>query len=144
MLALQLRIDFLTQTDTNKAVIKHVRSVTIGVKSHAFIQRIIGRCTEIRRSHIVAPISTLLVTITCVTGNEETSVERIITDQQLVGVRGACSKTFPQSIGSCTVPIVLSGRYGLVGFSLNKVSLASSLVIHEDYFRELKEQQRTT
>ena len=83
---------------------------------------------------------TLLVTIR-VTGNEEARVERMITDQQLVGVSVVCSKTIPQSIATCGITIVNSGRYGLVGFPL-KVNLASSLVINKDNFCELNNKSK--
>ena len=85
---------------------------------------------------IPTPKVTVLITATRVTGNEEARVERNITDQQLVGVSVACSKTVPQSIGVSSIPIVKSGRYGLA-FSLLKVNLASSLVINKDNFCEL-------
>jgi len=87
---------------------------------------------------IRAPIVAVLVTVTRVTGNEEAVVARMITDQQLVGVSVVCSKTVPQSIGAGSIPIVISGRYGLVDSS-PKVNLASSLVINKDNFCELNE-----
>ena len=112
--------------------------MTIDVEGHALVSRMGGRCTEIRRGFITAPIGTRLVTITRESGNEEAGVERMITDQQLVGVSVVCgSQTVPQSISTCSIPIVTCGRYGLVGLSL-EVSLASRLVINEDYFCELK------
>ena len=85
---------------------------------------------------IPTPDVTLLITATRETGNEEARVERNITDQQLVGVSVVCSKAVPQSIGVGSIPIVKSGRYGLIS-SLLKVNLASSLVINKDNFCEL-------
>ena len=85
------------------------------------------------------PIVTLLVT-TRVTGNEEARIERMITNQQLVEVRVVCSKAVPQSIVTCGIPIVNSGRYVLVGLPL-KVNLASSLVINKDNFCELNDKK---
>ena len=82
---------------------------------------------------------TLFVTVTRVTGNKEASVERsIVADQQLVEVRVACTNTIPQSIGIRSLPIVNSGRYGLVESSL-EVGLASSLVINKNNFCKLKQ-----
>lgn len=65
---------------------------------------------KVRRIIIPTPIVTMLVTVISVTGNEEARVERVITDQQLVGVSVVCSKTVPQSIGTNKIPIVNSGR----------------------------------
>ena len=87
---------------------------------------------------VTAPIVTHLVTITRVTGNEEAIVERMITDKQLVGISVACTHTVPQSIGTSSLPIIISGRYRLAGSSL-EVGLASSLVIDEDDFCELEQ-----
>jgi len=90
------------------------------------------------RVSITTPRITLLVTVTRVTRNEEASVERSIADQQLVEVRVACTNTIPQSIGISSLPIVNSGRYGLVESSL-EVGLASSLVINKNNFCKLKQ-----
>ena len=85
---------------------------------------------------ITTPRSTLLVTATRVTRNEEARVERRVADKQLVGVSVVCTHTVPQSIGASSLPIVPSGRYGLVDSSL-EVGLVSSLVIDEEDFCEL-------
>ena len=103
--------DISTQTDTNKPVIDWTMS--IGVKGHAPVTGTGGRCTEVRRGNITAPMTTVLVTISRVTRNEEAAVERCITNQQLVGVGVIHSHTVPQSISSSSLPIVQSGRYGL-------------------------------
>ena len=81
---------------------------------------------------MVAP----LVTVTRVTRNEEAGVERVITDQQLVGVNIAGSNRVPQSTDS-SIPVVRSGRYEQVGLSLEEDS-GSSLVINKNDFCELK------
>ena len=128
--------DISTQTDTNKPVIDWTMS--IGVKGHAPVTGTGGRCTEVRRGYITAPTITMLVTITRVTRNKEAAVERgIITDQQLVGVSVIHSHTIPQSISSSSIPIVQSGRYGLVGLSL-EIDFCCSLMIKEHNFCELK------
>jgi len=113
--------------------------VTIGVKCHALIGRIGGRCTEVRRSNITTPSVTLFVTIISVTRNEEAGVERRITDQQLVGVSAVHgSHATPQSMSASSLPIVTCGRNGRLGTSF-EVHLVSSLVINEDDFSELKQ-----
>ena len=128
--------DISTKTDTNKPVIDWTMS--IGVKGHAPVTGTGGRCTEVRRGYITAPTITMLVTITRVTRNKEAAVERgIITDQQLVGVSVIHSHTIPQSISSSSIPIVQSGRYGLVGLSL-EIDFCCSLMIKEHNFCELK------
>ena len=103
-------------------------AMTIGVECHAAVAR---GCTEERRGYITTPIVTHLVTIIRVTGHEEATEKRVITDQQLIGITVACIHTIPQSIGTSILPIVPSGRYGLVDFS-PEVGLVSSLVINED------------
>ena len=116
--------------------------MAIGVECHAFVVGTGGRRTEVRRGSIATPIVTLFVTITSVTRNKETGVERSITDQQLVGesaVHG--SHAIPQSISASSLAIVTSGLYGHVGTSL-KVGLVSSLVINEDDFSELKQVEK--
>ena len=109
--------------------------MAVGVEGHAFLARIGGRCTEVRRIGITTPIVTLLVTIS-VTRNEEPGIERNVADQQLVGVRTTCSNTVPQSKGTPTLPIVSCRHYRKVGFSF-EVGLVSCLVVNEDYFCEL-------
>ena len=130
--------DISTKTDTNKPVIDWTMS--IGVKGHAPVTGTGGRGTEVRRGSITAPMTTVLVTISRVTRNEEAAVERGITDQQLVGVSDIHSHTVPQSISSSSLPIVQSGRYGLVGLSL-EIDFCCSLMIKEYNFCELKQQQ---
>ena len=143
LLLLKLRfVTLIAQTNTNKPVARDVGRMTIGVKCYAAKIRTICRCTKIRRDSIIAPISTTLsvrplVTRTRVPGNKEAGVERIIADQQLIGISVVdCSHTFPQSIGTSDIPIVISGRYGLVHMSF-EVGLVSSLVINEDNFCKL-------
>ena len=122
----------LTQTNTHKPLA--FREGAGAVESHACVTW--ASRSEVRRNIIPTPSGTLLVTVTRVTGNEEARVERLITDQQLVGVSVVCSKPVPQSIGVGNIPIVKSGRNGLV-CSLLKVNIASSLVINKDNFCEL-------
>ena len=57
------------------------RLVAVDVKGHSGEPWTGSRCTEVRRGSIVAPIVTRLVTIACVTGNEEAGVEQSIADQ---------------------------------------------------------------
>ena len=64
--------DILAQANTYKPVANG--DMTIGVKSHALVTRHGGHCTEVRRGCIITPIVTRLVTITRVTGNEESGV----------------------------------------------------------------------
>ena len=135
--------DILAQAHTNKPVANGAS--TIGVKGHATVIHNGGRCTEVRRDGITAPMGTLLVTIiTREPGHEEPGVERGMTDQQLIRVSIVdCSHTVPQSIGISVLPIVICGRYGLPGFKgpglglSREVGLVSSLVINEDDFCEL-------
>ena len=87
-------IDILAQADTDQPVARHVRMVPISVEGHAFVTRICGHCTEVRRFCITTPIVTLLVAIG-VTRNDESRVKRMITDQQLVGVSFVCSNAVP-------------------------------------------------
>ena len=87
------------------------------------------------------PITTRLVFIVNVTGNEEPRVFRSLADQQLVGVSVVCSHAVPQSISTSTIPIVISGLHGPVHMSL-EVGLVSSLIINEDYFSELEKQKQ--
>ena len=102
------------QTDTNKPAAWDVWGVAVGVEGHALVRRTGRRCTEVGRGFITAPVVTCLVTITRVTGNKKARIERIIADQQLVGVSVACSDTMPQS-SSCSIPVVHRGSYGIVG-----------------------------
>jgi len=126
------------QTDTNKPVTGDIGKITIGVKGHASEIPISGRCAEVWGKNVHAPIWALFVTVIRVSGNEKTGVRcRTIADQQLVRVCGASSHTIPQSIGTSSLPIVRSGRQGLVHTSL-KVGLVSSLMINEDNFCKLK------
>lgn len=81
------------------------------------------RCTEVRRDKITTPRTTLLVTVTRVTRNEEARVEGGVADKQLVGVSVVCTHIVPQSIGTSNLPIVPCSRYGLVDSSL-EVGLA--------------------
>ena len=60
----------------------------------------------------------------------------MIADQHLVGVSVVCSKAVLLSISVSSLPIVSSGHYGQVGFSL-EVGLISSLVVNEDSFCKL-------
>jgi len=123
------------QTDTNKPAARDVWTVAVGVECHAPVVHIGRRCTEVGRGCITAPAITSLVTITRVTGNKEARIERMIADQQLVGVSVACSDAMPQS-SSCGIPVVHRGSYGQVGLPL-EVDFSSSLVINEDDFCEL-------
>ena len=66
--------------------------ITIGVECHAAVVR---GCTEKRRGYIATPIVTHLVTIIRVTGHEEATEKRLITDQQLIGITVACIHTIP-------------------------------------------------
>ena len=133
----EVQSNILTQADTNKPLA--VREVAIAVKCHT--RSAGGSRAKVRRIKIPAPIVTLLVTVTRVTGNLEARVERMITDQHLVRVSVVCSKTVPQSISTCGSPIVRSGRYGL-GCSPLKVNLASRLVINKDNFCELYDKNK--
>ena len=65
----------------------------------------------------------------------------MIADQQLVRVSVVCSHTVPKSVSARRIPIVLSGRYVLVGSSF-EVGLVSSLVVNENYFSELEEEKQ--
>lgn len=123
-----------TQTNTNKPIVEG--SSTIVVKGYTFKVGLSCRCTEVRRGTIITPRITLLVTATRVTRNEEASIERSIADKQLVGVGVVCTHAVSQSIGTSSLPIVPSGRYGLVDSSL-EVGFVSSLVIDEEDFCEL-------
>ena len=79
----------------------------------------------------------MLVTVTSVTGNEKACVERMIADQQLIGVSAVHgSETVPQTIGISLIPVVTSGRYGHLSAPF-KVGFISSLVVNEDDFCEL-------
>ena len=110
--------------------------MAVGVEGHAFVSGIGGRCTEVRGTLITTPTVTPLVTIS-VTRNKEAGVERMITDQQLVGVTAVHgSETGPQSIGTSSLPIIHCGRQTPVRFPF-EVGLVSSLVVDEDYFCEL-------
>ena len=109
--------------------------MAVGVEGHAPVRRTGRRCTEVGRGCITAPAVTSLVTIARETGNEKARIERMITDQQLVGVSVVCSDTMPQS-SSCSIPIVHRGSYGQVGLPL-EVDFSSSLVINEDDFCKL-------
>ena len=83
---------------------------------------------------------TLLVTVG-VTGNDKPGVERMVTDQQLVRITAIHgSKAFPQCIGVSLLPIVTSGPDGQLGFP-PEVSFISSLMINENYLRELKRKE---
>lgn len=133
--------DISAQADTNKPVADFVWSMSVGVECHALETLTRTRCTEVRWSYITAPIFTDLVTVTCVTGNEEARVFHCralftIADQQLVGECLICPHSIPQSIGFSVLPIVPSNLYGLSGLSL-EVGLVSSLVIDEHNFFEL-------
>ena len=109
--------------------------MAVGVEGHAPVVRIGRRCTEVGRGCITAPAVTLLVTITRVTGNKKARIERMIADQQLIGVSVACSDAIPQS-SSCSIAVVHRGSYGRVGLSL-EVGFSSGLVINEHDFCEL-------
>ena len=109
--------------------------MAVSIEGHALVVGICRRCTEVGRGCITAPVGTLLVTITSVTGNKEARIERMIADQQLVGVSVVCSDSMPQS-SSCSIPVVHRGSYGRVGLPL-EVDFSSSLVINEDDFCEL-------
>ena len=124
----------LAQTNTHSPLAEE--ETVIAVESHARYTGVSR--AKVRRFIIRAPIVTVLVTFTSVTGNEEARVVRLITDQQLVVVSVVCSKTVPQSIGTSRLSIVNSGRYGQAGSPL-KVNLASSLMINKNNFCELKE-----
>ena len=124
---------FLAQADTHQSVVWHVGMVPIGVEGHAFLRRRGGCCTEVRRFGIMTPTVTLLVTIIGVTRNEKAGVERMVTDQQLVGVSFVCFHALPQSKSTGSLSIVQSGHHWKVGFSF-KVGLVPSLVINEDNF----------
>ena len=108
----------------------------VGVEGHAFISGIGGSCTEVRGTVIIAPTVTLFVTVTSVTRNKEAGVERMITDQQLVGVSASCSNTVPQSVSTSSLPIVSCRHHRKVRFSF-EVGLVSCLVVNEDHFCEL-------
>ena len=83
----------------------------IGVKGHALERWTGRRGSEVGRFPISTPRVTLLETISCVTGNEETGVERMIANQQLVFVSVVCSLAFPQSMCFASIPMVLSSGY---------------------------------
>ena len=125
----------LSKTNANESVAKE--TMTIRVESHAQVVCTGWRRTEVRRVYITTPAIARLETITRVTWNEESSVVRGIADQQLVMVKITCSYAVPLSIGAGSVPIVISGRYGLVDLSL-EVGLVSSLVIDKHDFCKLK------
>jgi len=122
----------LAQADTHQPVTKGLS--TVGVEGHALVRRTGGCCTEVRRFSITAPMVTPLVTISSVTRNEKAGVERMITDQELVGVSAIHgSHAIPQSISTGSLSIVQLGDHGQVRLSF-KVGLVSSLVINEDNF----------
>ena len=125
----------LTQTNANESVAMGV--MTIRVESHAQETCTSWRGTEVRRLCVIAPAITHLGTITRVTWNEESSVERGIADQQLVMESIICSYAVPLSIGASSLSIVISRRYGLVDLSL-EVGLVSSLVVDKHDFCKLK------
>ena len=128
----------LAQPDANQPVAWDVWMMTIRVKGHSLVICVRGRCTEVWRAFVTAPISTLLVTVVCVTGDEEAGEERGVTDQQLIRVSVVCTHAVPQSISTSITPIIVSGRYGHLGTPFEGDFL-SSLVINEHYFRELQD-----
>jgi len=110
--------------------------VTIDIEGHTLIAATCRSCAKIRRFGITTPAVTLLVTVG-VTGNKKPGVERMITDQQLVGVATThSSNTCPQSVGTSRFSIVSSSCYGMIDFAF-EVGLVSTLVINEDDFSEL-------
>ena len=126
----------LAQADTHQPVTKGL--CTVGVEGHALVSRTGGCCTEVRWFSITAPLDTPLVAIISVTRNEKARVERMITDQELVGVSITHgSHAIPQSVSTGSLSIVQLGNHGQVRLSF-KVGLVSSLVINEDNFWELK------
>ena len=129
--------DNLTQANTHKPVADLVGGSAIRVEGHATEMKISGRRAKEWRDVVTAPTGTLVVTIPCVTGNEEAAVELILADQQLVRVRDVSSHTVPQSISTSTFTIVISRHYGLARFPFG-ISLVSSLVIDEHYFCEFE------
>ena len=129
--------DNLTQANTHKPVADLVGGSAIRVEGHATEMNISGSRAKEWRDVVTAPTGTLLVTIPCVTGNEEAAVELILADQQLVGVRGVSSHTVPQSISTSTFTIVTSRHYELVRFP-SEIGLVSSFVIDKHYLCELE------
>ena len=114
--------------------------MTRGVKCYTGVTTC---CTEVRRGEsalVSTPTVTQLVTIRCVTGNEEAGIERMIADQKLVGVSGTCSHATPQSIDISTLPIVTSSHYGLVNL-LFEIHFCTGLIIDKHNFSELKERK---
>ena len=133
--------DKLTQANTHKPVAELVVSIAIRVEGHTTIRSTGGRRAKVWRGGITAPTGTPLITIPCVTGNEEAAIERIIADQQLVGVSDVSSHAAPQSISTSIFPIVVGRHYSLVNFSF-EIGLVSSLVIDKHYFCELENKKQ--
>ena len=78
-----------------------------------------------------------LETTPCVGRNQEAPVERIITNQKLVGISRISAHAVPQSIGVCRFSVIEGGLNSLIVSGL-EVNLLSSLVILTDDFCELK------
>ena len=116
-------IDILAQADADQPVAWHVGVVPISVEGHAFVTRIGGRCTKVRRVCITTPMVTVLVTIS-VTRNEESRVERSVADQQFVSYNRYSWLPHLPAIRRCqqSLPIVSCGRYRLNGFSFKNRS----------------------
>ena len=78
-----------------------------------------------------------LETTPCVGRNQEAPVERIITNQKLVGISRISPHAVPQSIGVCRFSVIEGGLNSLIVSGL-EANLLSSLVILTDDFCELK------
>ena len=128
-------------TDPHQSVAYHIGSVTIGVEGHAPKIRMGGCCAEIRRGSVATPPVAMLETTISVTRNEEAREERIIANQQLIGVSIVNSHTDPQSICVPSIQPSTRGCYRRLVISF-EVLLVSSLVVNEDDFCELKREQK--
>ena len=113
--------------------------MTFFTKCHATLlaKWISERSVEEWRTNIGAPIGACHKTTPCVGRNQEAPVERIITNQKLVGISWISPHPIPQSIGVCRFSVIEGGLNSLI-VSWLEVNLLSSFVILKDDFCELK------
>ena len=98
----------------------------------------ISECSvEEWRTNFGASIGARNKTTPCVGGNQEAPVERIITNQKLVGISRISPHTVPQPIGVYRFSVIEGGLNSLI-VSWLEVNLLSSLVILKDDLSELK------
>ena len=127
----------LSQADTDAPFIVDI--MTFFTKCHATLLALWSneRSAEEWRTNIGAPIGASLETTPYVGRNQEAPVERIITNQKLVGISRISPHPVPQSIGVCRFSLIEGGLNSLIVSGL-EVNLLSSLVILKDDFCELK------